>query len=338
MRPIPIRAWLLSVLLGAVIVFGSLSYQPDGRINILWVWVVWALLPALGSVLALGLALWGGRQPWLFRWGQQVHAWYPTRRTRWQMLWQVQWWWCTVAISMVLTYSIFLLFTDLAFGWSSTLITEPAPVTRLVNVLAWPWHTFWPTAAPSAEIVTATQFMRIDPMTGNTGMAVAWWPFLLASLLVYNLLPRALLAAVFYWRWRTLVQPSVSVVAPGVGVRSTSVEPPAQTDTLTHWNVVPKVAWEFAPPEANLSLGSGSWLADQQALDDLLTTRPSRLCWWVVAERAPVAELADCMALARTQGVQTQGLYVQCSASTDAQRHLASWDAFARQHGLIWLT
>ena len=338
LNPLTGLAWLFACLLGVSIVAGSLSYQPDGRINLLWVWLLWAFLPAIGSVSALVLATCGGRRPWLFRWWGRSHSWYPDRRSRWRMLWQLQVWWCGVSASMLVTYGLFLLFTDLSFGWSSTLVTDPGQIHALTQVLAAPWESVWPAASPDREVVAATQFQRIDPAPPDVQMSAAWWPFLLASLLVYNFLPRAFLAVAFYWRWRALAQHTVAVKTQVRADERKPVARPLPEDALRRWQDSPLLAWEVVLPEADVCLGVGTWAEDQAAMDTVLASSPTRLCWWVEAERTPVAELADCIARADSEGVAEQGLYVQTSAATDRLRHIASWRAFAREHDLIWLT
>ena len=91
----------------------------------------------------------------------------------------------------------FVAFTDLAFGWSSTLAIEARAVYLWVHHLALPWASIWPEASPSLDLVETTRFFRvaaeehthlIDPILFG-----GWWPFLVASIVTYALLPRVLL-------------------------------------------------------------------------------------------------------------------------------------------------
>ena len=88
---------------------------------------------------------------------------------------------------------------DPAFGWRSRLWDPPA-VHTLASRVAAPWSPWLPRARPSPEDVVATRYSSIDPSfaaerPGPDGVWAVWWPFLVASLLVYGLTPRCLLLA-----------------------------------------------------------------------------------------------------------------------------------------------
>jgi hypothetical protein len=51
----------------------------------------------------------------------------------------------------------FVVFTDLAFGWSTTLDVSASAVHGWARVLAAPWASIWPAANPSLELVEATR-------------------------------------------------------------------------------------------------------------------------------------------------------------------------------------
>ncbi|MFP4381634.1 MAG: DUF2868 domain-containing protein [Candidatus Sumerlaeia bacterium] len=94
-------------------------------------------------------------------------------------------------------------FSDLAFAWSTTLRVEPEHLYQLGNIISRPWAWFWPQAVPSRELVEITEFFRyadakkdlVDPKKMG-----GWWPFLIACMLLYGLIPRI----ITYWvaRWR----------------------------------------------------------------------------------------------------------------------------------------
>ena len=86
---------------------------------------------------------------------------------------------------------------DPAFGWRSRILDE-ADVSRTAEVVAVPWRTFWPAALPTADVVASTRYSSVTPQLERGGAApwAAWWPFLLASIAFYGILPRA-----FAWAW-----------------------------------------------------------------------------------------------------------------------------------------
>jgi hypothetical protein len=98
-----------------------------------------------------------------------------------------------------------VVFTDLAFGWSTTLVDlDAARFHALMRGLALPWAWLWPDAVPSAALVEATRYSHLEgAYLGAAGAARAarpdavggWWRFLAAALAAYGLLPRLALLA-----------------------------------------------------------------------------------------------------------------------------------------------
>jgi hypothetical protein len=78
----------------------------------------------------------------------------------------------------------------LAFSWSTTLDVGPEAMHRLFEAIALPWS--WTgRAVPSLGLVQASRYFpggHYDP-----SQLKDWWPFLLAALLTYGLIPRLLL-------------------------------------------------------------------------------------------------------------------------------------------------
>jgi hypothetical protein len=109
--------------------------------------------------------------------------------------------WFNVGVLFALFYLIS--FSDLAFAWSTTLNLDSSSFHRLLAALAWPWHSLFPDAVPSAELVEISRYYRLDEgsLTNGPGAAArlgGWWPFLVAAVVCYGLLPR-LVTLVFSW-------------------------------------------------------------------------------------------------------------------------------------------
>jgi hypothetical protein len=124
----------------------------------------------------------------------------------------------------------FVVFTDLAFGWSTTLDVEPAQIHRLTSLLSAPWASFWPDASPSLELVESTRHFRVSAGPGAAAGPEAegahihfvdpilyggWWPFLVAALVFYGLLPRLLVLGVGS-RWLSREVRRAIALTPGV--------------------------------------------------------------------------------------------------------------------------
>lgn len=105
------------------------------------------------------------------------------------------------AVGALMATAGFIVFTDLAFGWSTTLDVEAESIHAVVSRFAAPWAALWPEAVPSLDLVETTRHFRVAPNAPHVHFIDPlaygdWWPFLVMSLVVYALLPRALAALV----------------------------------------------------------------------------------------------------------------------------------------------
>lgn len=335
---LPWWSWPLAALAGVLVAAGSLSYAPAGRLNVLWLWLLWAGLPLLGALVSLALSAAGRSRPWLFHWrGWRLH-WYPSLAQRWQMLYYLQLLWLVAGVGLLLGFSTLLLFSDLAFGWSSTLLDNEMPPVALFEWLSAPWSGLWPAAVPDTALLEATRYVRIAPTSGGVERAGDWWPFLMASLIFYNLAPRLLLAAFSLMRWQRWERRrgQTRVIAPEVSSPHTP-NPTLQRGTADAWQGATVINWELKDAAAP-TLGVSAWEEDEQTMTRLLRPVPDRLLWRAPANRSPVAELADLIQRAREAGVAEQGLWVMADSRTQPERHLASWRHFAQTHELTWVS
>ncbi len=223
---------LLGVALGVSLALAAFQYDGSQPVNVVRLIALLVVLPALFLVVSLLLlpgrvALLRGVQDLIaplnpgalaltvfrrlaraspelartFDWraGRASAA----RFAKWQLMY-----WSQVAavgfnIAVLATAVLLVTFSDLAFGWSTTLDVDPAAVTRIVHAIAWPWHAFVPSAVPSAGLVEQSQFFRLDDGGLASGRTLtAWWPFTLLTIVTYGLLPRLLLLGVALARLR----------------------------------------------------------------------------------------------------------------------------------------
>jgi len=123
----------------------------------------------------------------------------------WSQLFSV---WFNIGVLAAVSYLIS--FSDLAFAWSTTLNLDSAGFHRALQALSWPWHSVLPDAVPSPELIEISRYYRLeDGSLGASGAAPAraaqlggWWPFLLAAIVCYGLLPRLLTLLVSWLRFR----------------------------------------------------------------------------------------------------------------------------------------
>jgi hypothetical protein len=127
------------------------------------------------------------------------------RFARWQMLAWSQLAAIAFNLAALVTAAALIAFTDLAFGWSTTLRLDSDNVLHIVNALATPWAGFWPDAVPSVELIESSRFFRLasaPPAVISAEALTGWWPFLLASIVTYGLIPRCVLLIVALYRLR----------------------------------------------------------------------------------------------------------------------------------------
>lgn len=151
-----------------------------------------------------------------------------------------------VNLAAILTFVFLVVFTDLSFGWATTLDIEPAGFHRLVQGVAMPW--WWlDQAVPGLEMVQQTRFTRgsdFDPLRGR-----AWWPFMLMAMLVYGLLPRVVTLIIAHRQLGVATRRAL-VLMPGVAGALRSLDATSTGDTADD-----DPAASAASPGAEVALG-----------------------------------------------------------------------------------
>lgn len=193
----------LGALLGIVAMAGLLVFDGGQRINLTLIlgFIALQLLLALATTLQslAGWNPWGPALGYLNRWtGLATHLSSDTPgvlqqlRPHW-LAGAAQLGGLCFAVTGWLTLMISGVLQDLAFGWSTTLSVADEPFHRFISLLATPWHSLIPEAAPSLELVRDTRFYRAD----GSGNPVdpqrwgQWWSFVSLAWLCYVILPRA---------------------------------------------------------------------------------------------------------------------------------------------------
>lgn len=93
-------------------------------------------------------------------------------------------------------------FTDVAFGWESTVAHSPDGMYALVRALATPWVWLGGPCPTLADIEHSWfHYQSGVAVLDRTAMA-SWWPWLIMVILIYGLLPRLILRTYFAIRSR----------------------------------------------------------------------------------------------------------------------------------------
>src|SRR5690606_31180973 len=152
------------------------------------------------------------------------------RYAKWQLLaWSQA---AAVAFNAAALATAFLLiiFTDLAFGWSTTLAVDASLVARIVDILAWPWREIFPDAVPELSLIEQSRFFRLEGATGLDAGASrelgGWWSFTVLAIACYGLVPRIVLLAFASWRLRAATR-ALLVDDPRVTALLDRMEAPA---------------------------------------------------------------------------------------------------------------
>jgi hypothetical protein len=101
----------------------------------------------------------------------------------------------SVGSLLALTGCVFLL--SVRFGWETTTVESMAPaVERTIDILGAPWSWFKPEWVPDREVIRGTLITWEDrkPLMPPADLSARWYPFLVACLVVWGILPRLLLA------------------------------------------------------------------------------------------------------------------------------------------------
>ena len=87
---------------------------------------------------------------------------------------------------------------DIAFAWSTTLDITPVAFHTFLETLCMPWRTWMPSAVPSLELITQSQYFRLgerlsDEMINHASILGQWWKFLAMATFFYAIFLRFLL-------------------------------------------------------------------------------------------------------------------------------------------------
>jgi uncharacterized protein DUF2868 len=100
--------------------------------------------------------------------------------------------------------------TDMAFVWSTTLDIEPQTMAAITNSLALPWTSLAPQATTDLDTIRHTRYFRahhwVVPPNVHAEALGRWWPFVLAAMITYGVVPRLLTLLLCLWRQRVALR------------------------------------------------------------------------------------------------------------------------------------
>jgi hypothetical protein len=205
---------MLGLCLGFLAAYGVLTGDVDGRVNLLFLLLLFAFVPVVGLLLSILLMVKGGGKG-LAGWILDIPLW-PRHlvlalsrldlahgRGLW-LFYQTQIVAVSFSVGCLLLYLLLLLGSDITFVWRSTLL-EPDDLLPALKAIATPWR-FWPEAQASLALIEQTRDFRLDSQGMPQPAVGLWWKYILATQLAYSLLPRSLMLLVARQKYRLRLQ------------------------------------------------------------------------------------------------------------------------------------
>jgi hypothetical protein len=209
------------------------------------------------------------------------------RFSRWQWLTWSQTAGVAFNVAALAVAGALITFTDLAFGWSTTLGVGADDALRVAELLAAPWRDVWPAAVPGTALIESSRYFRLAtgaPANVSPAALTGWWPFIVASIICYGLVPRVVLLALSAWRLRAatvgllLDDPRVTALldrmnAPEVAMRASA--PAASPEGLAGERATPP----FTAARSGIAPAAGIVWSGALGADDARGYAASHLGW-----------------------------------------------------------
>jgi len=103
-------------------------------------------------------------------------------------------------VAALATALVLVTFSDLAFGWSTTLQVNAGWLERVSEALARPWSPWLLHAVPDRALIEATQYYRGGGGEVDGPASAGWWRFTLLCMVCYGLAPRLVALGLAVWR------------------------------------------------------------------------------------------------------------------------------------------
>jgi hypothetical protein len=302
---------LLGLCCGLLAAYGVVSGDDEGRVNLLFLLLLFAFLPVVGLLLSIFLLVKGGGKG-LAGWILEIPLW-PRHLTlalsrlgltHGRELWlfyQTQVFVVSFSVGCLLLYLLLLLGSDITFVWRSTLL-EPGDLLPALQAIGIPWR-FWPEAQASLALIEQSRDFRLQTQAMSQPAVGLWWKYILATQLVYNLLPRSIMLLVTRQKYRARLQQNSLLHArdsqpePADGVHDENTlarltRSVALPYTLLDWADIPPAFYD----RIQQLLGDAAEIHPIGPLRDQLSAHPQACHSLVVIVKSwepPLAELAD---------------------------------------------
>jgi len=106
----------------------------------------------------------------------------------------------------ILSGLIFIIsFSDVVFGWSSTLHISANELHKIMEYISYPWHNLFPWAVPSIELIDKSRFFNLAKWNPNDVLLVGqWWKFLAMTIIFYGIFLRVIFILPFKFYYQKI--------------------------------------------------------------------------------------------------------------------------------------
>ncbi len=197
------------LVLGVFVGVGLLSYNGDEPVNSMYYLFAVIVIPLFGMALSL-VSIFGSRGFGDFLsyflplyWIEMMFERFlphkehlilktplPPLLQKWFFIERMQSFAIFFSVGVVVALLFVVIFKDIAFGWSTTLIFSEDTLHSGLLVIATLWQDWFASAIPSVELLKLSQFYRLGggvtpEMITHADKMGEWWKFLLMCALVY---------------------------------------------------------------------------------------------------------------------------------------------------------
>ena len=305
---------LLSLLAGILISWPALSGDALGRVNIMYLLLLYFVVPIVSLFSTIISWLTGSNVHsgyWLTRFGNfsflKSDFFRTLRQQNLDKLWllqQSQLIAVSFAVASLVVFLFLLVFTDLSFVWRSTLLT-PENIYPMLQWVAKPWQ-FWSGAQPSLELLAASQEYRLNQTAQNPQSLANWWTFILAVQLFYSFILRSIIFSALTVQLKQRLKNNdgpvtdfITKVNQESGITKLEAVPLSKINhhrPVVLWdNIAHKIADKLFPESTQSYIVIDTWTGDQTQINQLREINEPIIV--VKAWEPPMAELADQVAI-----------------------------------------
>jgi len=220
LRGMTLTLGIVSLFLGIFSGMALLNYSGREPVNVVYFMAVAIVLPLVTMAVSLAAMLRAGA-PHTFLvhispayWMEKLIALLPGKTgkylemlsadpslTNWLIIRRAQLLALLFSIGLLMALLGVVATKDIAFAWSTTLHITPEAFHRMLETVAVPWSSLFPSAIPSLTLIEQSRYFRLgtqlDPkMVSDAFMLGEWWKFLALSTFFYAVVLRVVMLGI----------------------------------------------------------------------------------------------------------------------------------------------